>query len=155
MAVQKSCGILFVAIVALLVSVNSLPLRNTREAESLQEMSMKELVKSLRVAKSVLVRKKIILQAQFKCSVLFYCDQLFFNLQTSEFNQLGNYEDITDIPAFLEIVHNITKMAELQTSVNEQLAELGDEASVQLNSTKVLVDMVIDNACNWVSYCQH
>ena len=70
------------------------------------------------------------------------------NLQKSEFKQ---YTDITDVPGFLEILKNITKMAELQTAVNDQLAEQGEEASVQLNSTKVLVDMVVDNACNWVS----
>ena len=78
-----------------------------------------------------------------------------FNLQISESNQLGNYEDITDVPTFLQIVHNITKMVELQTAVDDQIADQGEDASIQLNSTKILLDMVIDNGCNWVSNPQH
>ena len=57
MAVQKSCGLIFVAIVAVLACIDALPLRNTRQAASTEELSLKELVKSLRVAQSVLVRK--------------------------------------------------------------------------------------------------
>ena len=79
---------------------------------------------------------------------------ILFNLQKSEFKQLGNYEDITDVPAFLQIVDNITKMVELQTAVSEQVAEQGEDASVQLNSTNILLDMVINNGCNWVSNLQ-
>ena len=58
MAVQKSCGLIFVAIVAVLAFTNALPLRSSRQA-SLEELSIKELVKSLRVVQSVMVRKNI------------------------------------------------------------------------------------------------
>ena len=58
MAVQKSCGLIFVAIVAVLACTTALPLRSSRQA-SLEELSIKELVKSLRVVQSVMVRKNI------------------------------------------------------------------------------------------------
>ena len=52
---------------------------------------------------------------------------------------------------FMSVVHNLTKLAQLQATVNEMVEASGDNTSVQINVTKFVLDNIIDDACSWVS----
>lgn len=70
-------------------------------------------------------------------------------LQNSELNRM--FPPISDVGAFLDIVHNITKMAELKVEVNDLVKDIGENSSVQLTAANIVLDQAIDHACIWVN----
>ena len=79
----------------------------------------------------------------------------FFTIKNSEFMQEFHQANITDKKAFLNIVRNIIKMVELQSTVNDVVEHMKENTSVKINVTKFLLDEAIDHACSWVSIDYH
>ena len=79
----------------------------------------------------------------------------FFTIKNSEFMQEFHQANITDKKAFLNIFHNIIKMVELQSMVNDVVEDMAENPSVKINVTKFLLDKAIDHACSWVSIDLH
>ena len=77
------------------------------------------------------------------CAVAFICQK------SDTVNALP--ESAEDPNLLLEIIANVSKLAEFKSTLNEDISAEGQNDSVKIAVGKALVDSAVEQGCEWVS----